>query len=426
MRSRFLLSLLCVVLFTNSQAQVLGSRLISLVNFQFSLSSFTPTDSTTYHYKGLMNSNMKTGVYNYDSSVLYTYSGSAYVPFKLSTKSYGPADSVTLLTKYPWNDTTNSWGTSDYSSNSNFDATTHLVTNRVIFTAGIPNSLQYTYDGSNNLIEILKLGPSGFDSLNRIQYTYDASNNMTSMLTQIWHAAPVPGFVNFQRTDYYYNAMNLDTFRTFQVWDPILLVWHKDNYVTSNYSSSKKLISHNYSLFVSGVGFINNGRDTIIYDTAGNVVNVTRENYDTMAHTYYNYKKTEWTYDMTWNNPLTMTTFSWSGSTWASLPGQDNKTVYHYEEYTDAVPEVNKAISQFQLFPVPAQNILNIHMKWIEPQAFTIAIYDMEGRLVQQKGETATSNYQRTLSVSELPSGTYMMQIKGANTAIAQQFTISK
>lgn len=426
MRSRFLLSLLFIVLATASlKAQVLGSRLISLVNFEM-ISSFSPTDSTTYHYQGLKNSDMKKGLINYDSALFYAYNSSAYHKYRLSTKSYGPADSISLFYQYDWNDTINNWDPASYSVNSNFDITSHLVQNRIIMTAGVPNTYMYTYDGSNNLLEILRLGPSGFDSLGKSIYTYDGSNNMLSVTYQTWAPTPSPGFRNFQSVIHAYNSLNEDTLKVYRTWDPGLGVWRKESITNTYYDPSKKVISNYYTTFIPSVGFITTSRDTMMYDTANNLVNITTQAYDTMTHVFNNYKQTTWTYDKPWNNPLVRTTFSWSGGVWVSLPGQDEKSIYHYEEYTNAIHNVNNAIGKFELFPVPAQNFVTVRLKWSEPQAFTIAIYDMQGRLMQQTGETATTNYQRTLSISDLPAGTYMMEVKGNSAAVAQQFTVSK
>jgi hypothetical protein len=140
MKSKFLLSLLFIGLVTTTvNAQVLGSRVTSIVNFEM-ISSFSPTDSTIYHYQALKNSDMKKDIINYDSSVFFAYNSSAYHKYKLYTKSYGPADSVTLWYQYNWNDTTNNWDPPYYTANSNFDPTTHLVLSRIISTAGVPNT----------------------------------------------------------------------------------------------------------------------------------------------------------------------------------------------------------------------------------------------------------------------------------------------
>jgi hypothetical protein len=431
MRSRFLLSLLCIVFFTNLQAQVLGDRLTSLVNTDMVTGVFTPADSTTYVYKGIMNSNMKTFVYNYDTSVMYRYNSSAYHNYTLSRKSYTGWDSVSLLQQYNWNDTLNKWDSSaDMTVSSNFDPITHLIQIRsVTFSVGASYELFYTYDGSNNLTQVLKIGAgSASDTQQRTMYTYSGSNLITAV-TQIWLATPpppaMPGFQNLQEIDYGYNSLNEDTIKVSKSWNPVVSTWNKDNITTYIYDASKKNIATYYSSFSPGLGFVPTARDSIKYDTANNVNNITKQSYDTSSHTYLNYKQTLWTFDPKWNVPLTLTTYSWVGS-WVSQDGQDNQTRYHYTEYTNAVPNVNNAIGSISIYPVPTSNMLTIRMKWTLPQAFTVGIYDMEGRLLQQIGESATNNYQRTISVSDLAPGNYFVRINSKDVNMAQQFTVSK
>lgn len=80
---------------------------------------------------------------------------------------------------------------------------------------------------------------------------------------------------------------------------------------------------------------------------------------------------------------------------------------------------------QTTVYPNPVIDNLNISFKDMAGQDFDIAIYDLNGRQVYQKGlRDNTSN--ETLSLSEFSSGMYILNIEQRATGKSKSFKIIK
>src|SRR3569833_2066148 len=108
MKLKSLLTLFILFLLGSSQnlnAQVLVHRLIGIANAQYTSSGFSPTDSTALYYSKLRTSDIKTGVYKYDSAVVFSYN-SGYSRFSKTTNTFYLNDSVVKHRKKNKADTT--------------------------------------------------------------------------------------------------------------------------------------------------------------------------------------------------------------------------------------------------------------------------------------------------------------------------------
>jgi hypothetical protein len=137
-----------------------------------------------------------------------------------------------------------------------------------------------------------------------------------------------------------------------------------------------------------------------------------------------NVKQYSWAYN-TDNQPLTYLSASWDSSGLWVFNNTDNITTYYYaHDSATRVANVSN-LNNLQLYPVPAQNVLNINMTWNAPQAFTVAIIDVQGRVLRQWNESATGNYSKSIPVADLATGNYFLAIKNGTTNTARQFTVA-
>ncbi|MBS1690005.1 MAG: hypothetical protein JSS96_14850, partial [Bacteroidetes bacterium] len=124
MKLKSLLTLFILFLLGSTQglnAQVLVHRLIGIANAQYTSGGFSPTDSTALYYSKLRTSDIKTGVYKYDSAVVFSYN-SGYSRFTKTTNTFYLNDSTVFFRLYYWADTTSQW---------NIYSSTHFLFNSI-------------------------------------------------------------------------------------------------------------------------------------------------------------------------------------------------------------------------------------------------------------------------------------------------------
>lgn len=99
-----------------------------------------------------------------------------------------------------------------------------------------------------------------------------------------------------------------------------------------------------------------------------------------------------------------------------------NGTIYKFTPTGTGIDEVHNAA--VAVYPVPAHNELNIDIDMQYAGPFSIAIYDMQGRMVKQWNEPGSRRYTKTISVKALQAGNYILKLSGAEMHASKQFTI--
>ena len=129
---------------------------------------------------------------------------------------------------------------------------------------------------------------------------------------------------------------------------------------------------------------------------------------------YNSFNQVTWWKRQAWDT----TSQSWVGQ----YGFTDNK--YYYELYTADIKNTQPTAGNLSIYPSPAHNSVNIDMKWNNAQDFTVAIYDMQGRLVRQWGEKATPEYKKNIPLNNIAPGTYLLQVRGKEATVQEQFVI--
>jgi hypothetical protein len=112
----------------------------------------------------------------------------------------------------------------------------------------------------------------------------------------------------------------------------------------------------------------------------------------------------------------------WDGSVYAW-----NVSTIGYYEYDESSLNVQEWLSsanawEFVIFPNPTSTTLNVRYNLPKEDEITIALLDMQGKLIQQKnlGKQVSGEHQEILDLTSIPQGTYVCRISG------QQNTITK
>ena len=307
------------------------------------------------------------------------------------------------------------------------------------------DSTFYSYDSRNNLIVSLKPGVQK-DSL-----VYDAGNNLLTQILFYWDGGKGrwvesgsstytysggllqsnynyvwimtdSTFVTYSGTLYYYNSSNklikqvqlqTDPFATI----PGTLVYKQ---VDSNLYDAANDMTYSYHAQYDAFGKTwQYSRDSNEYGATHNLAEDAQQTYDPVAKRYGTATQLSYKY-----NSFSQTTQAHS-ETFVSAIGGNYTRRYYYELYTPtAVAAVTAGKVEINVFPNPASTTLNLHVQWNDAQPFTIAIYDMQGRLLRQWGEEKTKDYSKQIPVSALPAGNYILKVLGENGGSQQQLSI--
>ncbi len=129
-------------------------------------------------------------------------------------------------------------------------------------------------------------------------------------------------------------------------------------------------------------------------------------------------RKITFTADLMNLNLFDGTVYAWNVST---------IVYYQYDEMSLNVQEwVNKANSlEVLIFPNPTSTNLNVRYNLEKEDEISIALFDMQGKLILQKniGRQVSGEQHLTLDVSYLPKGSYACRIEGQHQTVTKTVT---
>ncbi len=92
-----------------------------------------------------------------------------------------------------------------------------------------------------------------------------------------------------------------------------------------------------------------------------------------------------------------------------------------------SVDDFDEAELNFQIFPNPVSDLLNIDIELEEKEDITISILDAQGRIHQSTIlNNVTNNYNETLNLQNMSSGTYFIQLRIGKKQTVRSFQIVK
>jgi hypothetical protein len=94
----------------------------------------------------------------------------------------------------------------------------------------------------------------------------------------------------------------------------------------------------------------------------------------------------------------------------------------------DFCSDINEieGLTNFQVYPVPAQNELNIALHFVNPDNIDMQILNMQGQILFTASEKNVTNYTNTFDISSLPAGSYVLEIKNSTDFATKSFIIAK
>ncbi len=398
-----------------NKSTAVPSRLVAQSNLSYNGSTYNPNDSTVLAYSGTRGAyDAMLNEWDFDSETGYMYSGSYKLEERI-TKTYNGQGKLqtSLIESYDGSN----WGNS--------------------------YKRTYTYTGAD-LTGVVEEEWSGSAWVNayKTTYGYDANHNFVTGTDESWISG---AWVIIYRTTRTYNGSN-----------ELLLAIEEENagsgldsaYRTSyTYTGGKQATEMGESY--DGSGWENDWRNTTTYDGAGDATLDLAENWDGSAWindyqnvgtfdanhnklinifkswdgaAFQNEFRNVMTYNA-WNQIVTNIIEVWDGSAYKPTNGTPLNR-YYYEMFNNDVKKAVLSNANMSVYPVPANDEVNIKISFNTPVAFTISITDMTGRVLNSWNESGTRQYHKNINTASLPAGSYVLHVATSNEQMKQKINV--
>lgn len=421
-----LLFTLAVPVFLSQVTQAQSSRLTAQANWTHNGAEFKRTDSSYYNYLSSSRGGDLNNQLKFDDGTMYTFVlGDTQNNQMRWIQEFDASNNLTSKVEQQWDMMMMTWNNTfkyiyTYSSSAkpasmirqHWDGTSAWITD---------SKNTYIYNAAGKLTEddfALWDGVSAYVLTSQKLYFYDGSGNLVN---ETWQDIVAGSPVSTNRVNYTYTSSGKLATTTNGTWSGT--AWTDVDMYTNTYDTAGRRTSELHSIN-DGTVFVNDMMRLFSNFSGNNALTEIQQTWDPAGTGSWSDK---YKYTNTYNSGGQLTS-STRQSYDISIPGWvnafgDTKANYYYGAYL-AVKNVNNAGGTANLFPVPAENMLNIELNWQTAQASTIIITDMGGRAVKTVG-AAASQKSVTISVADLSSGIYMVNINGANGRIVKQIAVN-
>ncbi|MBS1771215.1 MAG: T9SS type A sorting domain-containing protein [Bacteroidetes bacterium] len=415
---------------TGGGSSVVTYRLIAKTNAKFDGTSFMPIDSTNYSY-----SNGRGGAVNqdnpyndeaifFDDSYTYYYNAIAGMyDNKLYRKQSFDADNrVVSLTYSSWRASTAIWKDSARYLYAYVPGTRKIdLSSFELYQGGSMwvqhDKSQLSYNNDN----VVSVVSNSYDAI----FTYDANNNITSVQDKVFDHASGQLFNN-QRKSYTYNADNDVLTFTLEVWNTGSSAWVKSKYWEYTYNTTTKRQETSIEYNWSGGTWEAYAKHLYAFDNDGKKLSETVMLWNNTTAGYSNYTNEVWSYNAA-GLVSAITTATWDNSASGWKYGTNNsQTRYYYEFYFPTVVDKNVANNGLSIYPVPANNMVNLHIKWNGTNEYHASIYNLSGVAVRDWTDKGAAEYDKQIDIADLPAGNYFVKLTDGQSMLTQPLVVIK
>lgn len=385
------------------------------------------TNTQEFFYPGNRGSDYKNGIINYDSAILYNKS---HTPIYIYKKTYDSVDRLlTDLTSdislpspyYKITEYTNTYDSLGRVTKHSYRHVEHK--HNPIYT-----TTNNTYDSSGRLINTYKTSTSLHMPPQKpynTNYYYDsAGNNIMTLGQELDTINQV--FENRRKDTFEYNSNNLLTKHTVYLLKDSL--WEPYQMETASYTTGTKASeSARYVYSADSQKLLPIAKYTYEYNNQNDTTQITeyfshynlgflKRRIRQIKYNSYNQPDTVYHYSSNYSssNPDTQLHFN-------------KKEVHIYQVYWPTnVSNTTDLENNLKIYPVPANNTLNLTAEIKKPQDVTISISDIQGRVLYTHQELSSLSINKKIPVSKLPNGIYILKLSGHNLNLTRKFSIAR
>ncbi|HEY9178006.1 MAG TPA: T9SS type A sorting domain-containing protein, partial [Flavipsychrobacter sp.] len=410
---------------TVSHAQM---RLMAKAHRMYSTTGNIIEDSVRYFHSGTKGSSA--GKYKIpefelmeDSMHVFTKSGTGVKWTGRRVSTYTGTDFDQSI-YYTWSDSANNWRNSlrtrikyksakpdtvfydSWGFGNNWRSSSCMVYTWSSNNVATCTRLTYSFGGGGN--------PPGWRFNRRWSYAY-SGNNETELIEAKYSGG---NWVDsFKRTTTYTTGRITDV-STYKYSGGN---WLDDTKSTYAYDGNSRLLTIKRDIYVSV--WEPNRIDTFIYVPSNSNYADTMVRYSFFLGNFLNdgkyaYKRL---YD---GRPTELLSMSWDNTQWKQTNNQDSIDNWYYNWGVN-VEKVESLNNNINIYPSPANNTIHIKLDVAtQDKHVQFAIMDMQGRVVKNWSEY--SKDETTMTVNELPSGNYILQVEDGSFRGVRKFTISR
>lgn len=407
-------------------------------------------------------------IYKYDDSgnqtILwnqrYDYTDTSWHNVTLDSLAYDNHNNLDYLIYKNWNPASGDWQNSQqiieqYSATNNFLSSLSQHWDNIL--GDWANDFRYhgIYSSGDDLLADSNLiwnsatstwGNAAFSTINH--YTYDSHHNSIKDTSWLWSVSNNMWLPRWADDSISYNASDKMVYERSQYFDTSSMIWNKTDIYKVVYDAAGNAISD--TTWVNGLPYF---LGTFSYDAAGRRLSYNLSYWDNPTGKWKDSMEYDNTYDSHGKTLAYVYKFATHGKglvnqirylytynsygetllneydTWDTAAGswfkQDFEN-YYYDSLL-AVATIRQPMqAELSVYPVPTATTLTIDIKWAQPHAARLVIYDVSGRIYRQWETNASATYHSSIPVADLPVGNYILVAKTGNAATTARFSISR
>lgn len=431
---------------TAGKTTELRSRLSGDITLSYFNGQYEVSDTSWYKYNTEERGRFSNNEWDFDTSMHYINDGLQLVEYQYSVKEYNTANR--MITSILYTDD----GFGFYMNSRN----------------------RYTYDASGNILTMeSEYDNSGtLEKISKYIYTYNSKNQQTSYVSQGWtggtwqdasrstttyNTKDKPEITQYEElksgiwvpttkiTNTYQDTLLMQTlgenptgpvYRTTYTYtgtNPTTILydrydgstWIPESRTNSTYDAMGNVLTSQYAYW-DGTAFVISSGETFTYDSHNNVLTEISENAPFLGGPLKPYSMTTKTYN-SFDQLVTSDRLSWNEITMKYEPDNgDRNEHYYYQQVNTSVKSAGIRPGNMTVYPVPAHNNIVVSASFNKPAAFTVGIYDAKGMLVKSWKENATTEYNRSIDITELPAGNYVINIHTNSGQLATPVVIAR
>jgi YD repeat-containing protein len=260
----------------------------------------------------------------------------------------------------------------------------------------------YTYDANGNLLshEQQELYFTGWQPYVRTLYTYDAAGNND---TSYWQLSQTGGYKSLYRDINVYNG-NLLVTKYSDNYDEAAGVWEKNMKQVHKYGIGDRKETDSGFLWKDAVGYEYWAYRNYQYNSLGQNIVVDSKG--------------------GWGNDRM--TIAYNDDGWITQEKSNSSEMRYYYQVvpTESVAGAPSPVADITLYPNPARDVLQLRIVLKDSKPCMATIYDSNGRLLRQWQEKSSTT--RTIPISDLQPGTYILTISNGSEKQSQQFVVAR
>lgn len=405
-----------------------NQRLVCQVTGNYTNGTYVSSDSTVYNYTGQRVWDDKTQSWKFDDMHRFSKNlptQTVFNPLRRGTHTYDANGNISVYEDERYDDGKKSW--------EKYAKTTYTYTNSgLISNITFYQSVNGKYQGATNTT-----------------YTYDASSRPIEELTLIWDNNS-NNWINSTKKQYLYTSAGLSATNTEQWirinWTP----WLRETYIYNNgklsvLSEDRFLTNIWTNISRTQYDYTSNNQYSRIYHLNWNNVKQQLDTTDKIEYAYapdnsvtattsaytngqFVNQRLDYTANNSDDQPLVQNYQEWDAANnkWL-IPDNAWEVRYYYSMWNLDVNTVKNNNTTLTIYPIPANNFINISLKTEKGSWLRMDICNTEGKLLQSWSQPAIEDrYEERRDISFLPAGNYVLRLVGEREQAFTKFTVIK